>query len=314
MTFEFAEKENQQLNNIRAGLIDFISGSLGGIALVYVGQPLDTVKVKMQTFPSMYKGMANCFLQTLKADGIMRGLYAGTIPALVANVAENSVLFAAYGGCQKVISNVLGIKKIEDLTSIQNACAGFFAAFFSSLTLCPTELIKCKLQAVREVQMETKSVLTVAKKEISPWGLTRQILKEQGIKGLFTGLSSTIAREMPGYFFFFGGYEVTRELLTKPNESRNDIGWQKTMVAGAVGGSVLWLVIFPADVVKSRIQVKNLKSPALVVMKDIVKNEGISSLYNGLKPTLIRTVPATATLFVTYEYSKRFMLDFFENS
>lgn len=60
---------------------------------------------------------------------------------------------------------------------------------------------------------------------------------------------------MPGYFFFFGGYEVTRELLTKPNESRNDIGWQRTMVAGAVGGSVLWLVIFPADVVKSRIQV-----------------------------------------------------------
>lgn len=29
MTFEFAEKENQQLNGIRAGLIDFTSGSLG---------------------------------------------------------------------------------------------------------------------------------------------------------------------------------------------------------------------------------------------------------------------------------------------
>lgn len=29
MTFEFAEKENQQLNSIKAGLIDFISGSLG---------------------------------------------------------------------------------------------------------------------------------------------------------------------------------------------------------------------------------------------------------------------------------------------
>ena len=60
---------------------------------------------------------------------------------------------------------------------------------------------------------------------------------------------------MPGYFFFFGGYEVTRELLAKPNQSREDIGWQKTMVAGAVGGTVLWLVIFPADVIKSRIQV-----------------------------------------------------------
>ena len=85
--------------------------------------------------------------------------------------------------------------------------------------------------------------------------MTRQILKNQGMRGLFTGLSSTIAREMPGYFFFFGGYEVTRELLAKPNENRDDIGCQKTMIAGAVGGSILWLVIFPADVVKSRIQV-----------------------------------------------------------
>jgi len=81
---------------------------IGGVALVYVGQPLDTVKVKMQTFPSMYKGMVNCFLRTLRTDGIVRGLYAGTIPAVVANVAENSVLFAAYGGCQKAIVHLSG--------------------------------------------------------------------------------------------------------------------------------------------------------------------------------------------------------------
>ena len=203
------------------------------------------------------------------------------------------------------------MKKVEDLTSIQNACAGFFAAFFSSLTLCPTELIKCKLQAMREVQNDIKPSSTL-RKQIKPWALTKQIVKEQGIRGLFNGLSSTIAREMPGYFFFFGGYEITRELLAKPNESREDIGWQKTMVAGAVGGTILWLVIFPADVIKSRIQVKNLKTPALVVMKDIVQNEGVRSLYNGLKPTLIRTVPATATLFLTYEYSKKFMHNCFE--
>ncbi|XP_053975275.1 mitochondrial ornithine transporter 1 [Hylaeus anthracinus] len=310
MTFEYTE--NQRLNNLRAGLIDFVAGSLGGTALVYVGQPLDTVKVKMQTFPSMYKGMVNCFMQTFKMDGVTRGLYAGTVPALVANVAENSVLFAAYGGCQKVISNLLGVKKVEDLTSLQNAWAGFFAAFFSSLTLCPTELIKCKLQAMREVQSEMAMPLTAVRKQIGPWTLTKQIIKEQGIRGMFSGLSSTIAREMPGYFFFFGGYEITRELLAKPNQSRNDIGWQKTMIAGAVGGTVLWLVIFPADVIKSRIQVKNIKAPALVVMKDIIRNEGVGSLYNGLKPTLIRTIPATATLFVTYEYSKKFMHTYFD--
>lgn len=64
------------------------------MALVYVSQPLDTVKVKMQTFPHLYKGMVDCLVKTYKNDGFVRGLYAGTLPAVVANVAENSVLFA----------------------------------------------------------------------------------------------------------------------------------------------------------------------------------------------------------------------------
>lgn len=68
--------------------------SLGGVASVYAAQPLDTCKVKMQTFPQLYKGMIDCLVKTYKRDGIARGLYAGSIPAVAANVAENSVLFA----------------------------------------------------------------------------------------------------------------------------------------------------------------------------------------------------------------------------
>lgn len=66
----------------------------GGVALVYVSQPLDTVKVKLQTFPSAYKNMIDCTVKTFQRDGIARGLYAGSVPAVAANVAENSVLFA----------------------------------------------------------------------------------------------------------------------------------------------------------------------------------------------------------------------------
>lgn len=66
----------------------------GGVATVYSAQPLDTVKVKMQTFPELYKGMFDCIAKTWKRDGLYRGLYAGSIPAVAANVAENSVLFA----------------------------------------------------------------------------------------------------------------------------------------------------------------------------------------------------------------------------
>ena len=72
--------------------IDFIGGSLGATASVYVGQPLDTLKVKMQTFPKLYPNLPICFKQTLAKEGVVRGLYAGTVPSLAANVAENSIL------------------------------------------------------------------------------------------------------------------------------------------------------------------------------------------------------------------------------
>ncbi len=49
----------------------------GGAASVYVGQPLDTVKVKMQAFPSLHKNGLKCLLHTYKQDGIWKGLYAG---------------------------------------------------------------------------------------------------------------------------------------------------------------------------------------------------------------------------------------------
>lgn len=52
--------------------------------------------------------MVDCFMTTLRTDGIAKGLYAGTMPSIVANVAENSILFAAYGGCQKAVASVLG--------------------------------------------------------------------------------------------------------------------------------------------------------------------------------------------------------------
>lgn len=170
---------------------------------MYVGQPLDTVKVKMQTYPSFYKNMVQCFVKTLKADGIYRGLYAGTVPALVSNVVENSVLFFCYGFCQKLIQNATFTEKVEDLTTFQNATAGFLASFFSSLAICPTELVKCKLQAMHEREQFTVGV----KKKMGALKLTANIVKSEGPQGLFRGLMPLIAREMPGYFFFFGGYE-----------------------------------------------------------------------------------------------------------
>lgn len=140
----------------------------------------------------------------------MRGLYAGTVPSLAANIAENSILFAANGVCQKMIMKMQGKSRVEELSPLSNGVSGFLAAFWSSLALCPTELVKCRLQAMREAHMEKG----LEPPRIGPVALTRQILKAEGIRGLFHGLSPTFAREMPGYFCFFFAYEFSRDLLT----------------------------------------------------------------------------------------------------
>lgn len=80
------------------------------------------------------------------------------------------------------------------------------------------------------------------------------------------------------------------------------------MIAGAVGGLALWIFIFPVDVIKTRIQVNNIKRSMLSVGWEIVNREGVMALYNGLLPTVLRTTPACATLFYSYEQCKKFMI------
>ena len=135
----------------------------------------------------------------------------------------------------------------------------------------------------------------------------RQILKADGVPGMFRGLTATFTREMPGYFFFFFAYEASRGLLASPGQSKDDIGPLKTVISGGVAGVTLWTIIFPADVVKSRLQVTGDTTPMVVMMRQIYKHEGLMALYNGLGPTVIRTFPATGALFLMYEYSKKWM-------
>ena len=70
------------------------------------------------------------FRDTWAKDGLARGLYAGTSPALIANIAENSILFAANGVCQKLVAKMLN-KKVEELTPLSNGFSGFLGCFMS---------------------------------------------------------------------------------------------------------------------------------------------------------------------------------------
>ena len=48
---------------------------------------------------------------------------------------------------------------------------------------------------------------------------------------------------------------MTREALKPEGGTKEDVGLLGTMFAGGMAGVTLWSVIFPADVIKSRLQV-----------------------------------------------------------
>ncbi|KAL0173913.1 hypothetical protein M9458_029881, partial [Cirrhinus mrigala] len=39
------------------------------------------------------------------------------------------------------------------------------------------------------------------------------VLRTNGPLGFYQGLTTTIVREVPGYFCFFGGYELSRSMF-----------------------------------------------------------------------------------------------------
>lgn len=49
------------------------------------------------------------------------------------------------------------------------------------------------------------------------------VIQKDGPLGFYRGLSSTLLREVPGYFLFFGGYELSRTFFAS-GRSKDELG------------------------------------------------------------------------------------------
>jgi len=133
----------------------------------------------------------------------------------------------------------------------------------------------------------------------------KNIWKSEGFKGLYRGLACTIVREFIGCSVFFGVYERARELLKPLGKRKEDCDAVATMVAGSLAGICTSLVIYPIDVIKSRVQMTVKNSEFQMIRNEILSN-GSRGLYSGLFPTIVKTVPVTGVLLLTVELSKPF--------
>ncbi|UYV62111.1 SLC25A15, partial [Cordylochernes scorpioides] len=270
--------------------VDTVSGSLGGLSSIIVGQPLDTIKVRLQTSPHIFNNSFACISKTYKLEGV-RGFYAGATPSIAANMLRSGTFIGFYGYFQHVLAEASNKESIRELSTFNNGIAGALAGVMSTALLSPLEFIKCNLQTCKVYSEQSKP------------SSVRAIVKANGFFGLYKGFRPMLLRETIGNFFFMSAYEKSVNLLNYKNLPREQINPLVFFFSGGIGGTFYWLSIYPLDVVKSRIQV----GTSQVTLKNILIKEGPKGLYRGILPTILRTFLTSGICYAALEFSKKSM-------
>ena len=257
-----------------------------------VEYPFDTIKVRLQCQElggTKFRGAADCFAHIVRKEGAP-SLYRGLSAPLAGSIAENAVLFTAYGAIQKLI------KAGSDgpLTVPQLTLAGALAGTVVSFVMTPVELVKCRLQVHRDIT-------------VGPWRFALQQMRGHGIASLYKGHTATMARETVGGAAWFGLYELACSMLSRDGR-KESLSQAQLMFAGSLGGIASNTILFPADVVKSQVQAEagpGRRADYGRRLAALYRLEGVRGLYRGFGVTLLKAVPANAVIFGTYEYVSR---------
>jgi len=280
-------------------LANLLAGGVGGLCSIVVGQPLDTVKVKLQTmvpvlcptsgaqtFP--YSGGLDCFKHCVKSEGFL-SLFRGMSGLALFAVPRSALLFYA---------NSLGRNLVKDpsagntkLTVTQILFGGVLSQLLIAPTIVsPMERIKVMLQ-------------TDPHSYSGQIGCLRHILNTEGIAGLTKGSFLTLCRDLPSFCTYFLTYEHLRSRMIKDESDK--LSLLQTASIGAIAGILAWSVAIPVDGLKTRFQAASGNSSVIVLLRSLRNNGGLLQLYRGAGVVLLRAGPTNAATFVGYEWTLR---------
>lgn len=125
------------------------------------------------------------------------------------------------------------------------------------------------------------------------------------------GFVATAIRQSPGFCVYFATYERLKDILQSPprNNNRTIImqcnQLSASILAGGVAGSLSWAIVYPIDLIKSRIQALPLdciKSDRSIwnIGNKIIEKQGWKALYRGFGITVVRAFPVNAVILTTH--------------
>lgn len=296
---------------------ELIYGSVAGFLICLGGHPFDTLKTNIQMKnSSLFSTTYGLFRQ-----GGVKSFYKGVSGPLVTVPLLNSVIFASYEISRKIL---MQMKQKQELNLFETGLAGASSGLCSTLIVTPVELVKCKMQ----VQQGTGTYRSSA-------DCLRQLLHNNGLKGIFQGNVVTMSREVSGNVSQFVSYELIKDYFfghkspfrSQSNEGQSKkpvelSGWQ-AMVCGGFAGLNGWFWSYGADIIKTKVQCANyghypstlFDGGATAAAQLVYKQHGVKGFFLGFNAIMGRAILGNAIGFWGWESSKKYIkLDWLEES
>lgn len=247
--------------------------------------------------PGHFNGTLDAFVKIVKAEGFA-SLWSGLSPTLVLALPATVIYFTTYEELRRRLSGLCGYRGVNVSDAL---IAGGVARVWAVTLVSPLELIRTKMQSKRLSYREVGTTV-------------RELVNNQGIKGLWRGLGPSLLRDVPFSALYWASYESYKKLLPDATE----ISLLQSFVGGAISGTIAAVVTLPFDVVKTLRQIE-LGERELCVerpgsratstgefIRRIYNQRGLPGLFSGMTPRIIKVAPACAFMIASYEYGKLF--------
>ncbi|CAL4976122.1 unnamed protein product [Urochloa decumbens] len=298
---------------LREAACNAVAGGSAGVISATVLCPLDVIKTRLQVYglPSnLSSGTAppgrviiSGFQQILKNEGFP-GLYRGLSPTIVALFPTWAVTFSVYNHVKGLLHSEDGNN--SELSVQANVLAASCAGIATATATNPLWVVKTRLQTqgMRPGVVPYQSILSAL----------QRIAKEEGIRGLYSGLLPSlvgvahVAIQLPVY-------EKVKLYFAKRDNTTVD-KLSPTQVAMCSSGSKVAasIITYPHEVVRSKLQEQGRDhrgatrySGVTDCIKQVYKNEGFPGFYRGCATNLLRTTPNAVITFTSYEMINRLM-------
>jgi solute carrier family 25, member 39/40 len=205
-------------------------------------------------------------------------------------VPSNVIYFVGYDSVRTSLPSTIS-------PTLAPLLSGMFARTFAVAVISPIELFRTRLQAYHPTENRSsfRSVLD---------GIS-SLVREQGLRSLWRGLSLTLWRDVPFSGIYWTGYEYLRRQLRDHEVFRQggEVGFfEEAFTAGWLSGTFAAFVTQPFDVSKTRRQVYSTNSGSGVsstmrLMSVIGREEGVRGLWTGGLPRILKVAPACAIMY-----------------